>query len=396
MSSSILSSKAVAALFPKRFVRALPLVAACVSIWAIFPLFVMIDLRLVVCLELAVVVTGLLALGRLRKYFAVFLALTICFFALGEGFFRVHTFGWQGLSSRFNPAQPFSRQGGFARDESTYTYLKPGESFDAGVRVTLNSRGFRDREHATEKPAGVFRIVMIGSSLSYGHGVEQSARFLDVLESKLNKSRALGKPVETISLSMTLYKFSDMLGVLRDEAPKYRPDLILVEIGDRNHLAEQGAYGRWDYWERAAGPWWHPLMRFPTTFSFFAQVFDSLFRADAAGKVPRWTSKDEGPKLEQGLRQLAKLAGRTPVGLVYLAFPIDSDGRVIPTDRRSRIQAILEAGHPELANLSLIDTTSAIEGIPARDLIIYPGDWHPNAFANEKYAEAIYRALTAK
>jgi hypothetical protein len=389
MTSSTFSSKEVRALFPRRFLRTLPLLAACAGIWAVYALSVSVDLRLVAGAELAIIVTGLLTLGELRRYFLAFLGLTLCFFVLAEGFFRVHTFGWQGLSPRYNPAHLFFPSSGFTRNEATYTYLNPGDSLHAGVRVRLNSRGFRDREHSIEKPPGVFRIVAIGSSVTFGLGVEQSARFLDVLERKLNESRALGKTVETISLAIPGYKFRDMLAVLRDEGMRYDPDLILVEVSYRSPFAMTKDYARRDHW-RGHPPWWDPQVRFLAAFSFIGQYFDSLLRR----RIPRSASADQGPVLEEGLREIRKLVGpATPVALAYIALPIDREEHVIPVSRRDRIRTLLESGRAELARFSLIDTGPAIEDLPARDLIIYPGDGHPNAFAHERYAELIHRYL---
>ena len=58
--------------------------------------------------------------------------------------------------------------------------------------VRINSDGFRDKNYSIEKPNGVFRIVAIGDSLTFGFGVESEESYPKVLEKNLNsKNRYL-------------------------------------------------------------------------------------------------------------------------------------------------------------------------------------------------------------
>ena len=48
----------------------------------------------------------------------------------------------------------------------------PGwEATTNGKKLTINSRGLRDREYALAKPAGVRRVLVLGDSYTWGYGV---------------------------------------------------------------------------------------------------------------------------------------------------------------------------------------------------------------------------------
>jgi hypothetical protein len=56
----------------------------------------------------------------------------------------------------------------------------------AGVR--LNRFGFRDDEFSPEPAPGVFRIAVVGDSLTYGQGIEEEARLTEQLARQLNEA----------------------------------------------------------------------------------------------------------------------------------------------------------------------------------------------------------------
>jgi hypothetical protein len=49
----------------------------------------------------------------------------------------------------------------------------------------MNSSGFREREFSAAKPAGVYRIVAVGDSFTYGNGIRQEDRYSDLLQARL-------------------------------------------------------------------------------------------------------------------------------------------------------------------------------------------------------------------
>jgi len=88
--------------------------------------------------------------------------------------------------------------------------------------VSINSKGWRDVEHSYAKPAGTFRIVVIGDSFVFGAGgVEAGDRFSDLLGRS-------AKNIEVINMGVPGYGADQEYQVLKDEALKYHPDLVLL------------------------------------------------------------------------------------------------------------------------------------------------------------------------
>ena len=56
--------------------------------------------------------------------------------------------------------------------------------FQTGA-VQLNSSGFREREFSAAKPAGTYRITVVGDSFTFGNGVRQEDRYSDLLQARL-------------------------------------------------------------------------------------------------------------------------------------------------------------------------------------------------------------------
>lgn len=112
--------------------------------------------------------------------------------------------------------------------------VRDDEAF-GGKRLTTNARGLRgSRDYAYEKPAGVFRIVVLGDSFTFGEEVGDDDVYAHQLEGRLSG-------VEVVNLGVHGYGHDQMLLYLKEEGLRYRPDLVLLGfISDdmvRNTLA---------------------------------------------------------------------------------------------------------------------------------------------------------------
>ncbi len=100
------------------------------------------------------------------------------------------------------------------------------------MRYKINSLGFRGREYNLHKPDGIFRIVVIGDSLTFGDGVEERYHFLTLLEKYY-------KNVEVLNLGVSGFGIDQELLFLKKKGFKFEPDLILAYVAhyaDHRHM----------------------------------------------------------------------------------------------------------------------------------------------------------------
>src|ERR1700749_992120 len=113
-------------------------------------------------------------------------------------------------------------------------YRKEGEAF-----IRINSDGLRDREHAKQKPPGVFRIAVVGDSYAEAFQVEQEKAFWSVLERRLQDCQALaGRKVEVINFGVSGYGTAQELLTLREKVWNYSPDLVLLAVTTNNDVLD--------------------------------------------------------------------------------------------------------------------------------------------------------------
>lgn len=94
------------------------------------------------------------------------------------------------------------------------------------IRISQNSRGFRDGEHSVEKPQGVARVLCCGDSFTWGWGVEQDQIYTAVLERRYAHA---GAAVEVLNAGVGGYSTDQLLLYLLDEGFSYSPDYVVYQ-----------------------------------------------------------------------------------------------------------------------------------------------------------------------
>jgi len=107
--------------------------------------------------------------------------------------------------------------------------LAPGyDGWFAGVPVRVNSLGFRDqREYSLAKSPGTFRIVVLGDSVTFGHGTLNTTTYPYLLEQRLKAWRPDVK-WEVWNLGVPGYNTAQELAYLERVGTRYDPDFVVV------------------------------------------------------------------------------------------------------------------------------------------------------------------------
>lgn len=108
-----------------------------------------------------------------------------------------------------------------------------------------NSQGFFDREFSPRKAEGVFRIVCMGDSITFGFPAPIDETYPNVLERLLERA-FVGKKIEVINAGVPGYSSFQGLVLLQKKILAYQPDLLIVYYGvnDRECAAQQDKEAR--------------------------------------------------------------------------------------------------------------------------------------------------------
>ncbi len=282
------------------------------------------------------------------------------------------------------------------KDDFLQFDLKPG--YDAvffGRRYTSNSQGMRDREYAVEKPEGVFRIALLGSSIDMGWGVATPETYENRLEDWLNAEaarRGLDRRFEVLNFAVAAYGPVQRYDVFHHKALAFRPDLVLfsstmldprlVEI-HLGGLIKNDVNLKYDFFRRAVAEAGIDIKR-ERSDAWSGLDHQRGFKARV--KEQYWTFADAV------LGNLA--ADCRSLGLPLVALLVPRASRDDASDARS-LFAARQAGIAARHAVPLVDLSATFEPVEPAQVEIAPGDDHPNALGHKLLFEGLSKALLA-
>ena len=95
-----------------------------------------------------------------------------------------------------------------------------------GVVHVHDENGMRRSSPFQEKRADIFRVMVVGDSLTYGDGVDEKWTYPSVLQRLL----APDYRVEFLNLGVDGYQSEDVLRTIRQFTPKLKPNLIIYGV----------------------------------------------------------------------------------------------------------------------------------------------------------------------
>lgn len=104
---------------------------------------------------------------------------------------------------------------------------------DSGLYDYTNSLGYRGGEFQKAKPDGLTRIALLGDSVTFGWGHEDTATtFPALLEASLNENQVR---FQVYNFGVPGYSSYQGLKLLESEVLDYRPDLVCLQYGWNDH-----------------------------------------------------------------------------------------------------------------------------------------------------------------
>jgi hypothetical protein len=100
-------------------------------------------------------------------------------------------------------------------------FTKEGRAY-----AQINAEGFRDRTHSVRKPAGTYRIAVLGDSAVEAFQVDLEATFWWKLQDALRS--CTGRKVEALAFGVSGYGTGQQALLLEALAMRYQPDLVLL------------------------------------------------------------------------------------------------------------------------------------------------------------------------
>lgn len=119
--------------------------------------------------------------------------------------------------------EPHGELGYRQKPNSTFKYAN-------GAFATSNAMGFRGPAVTTPKPAGVFRIVLLGGSTSHGWGVGDDST-IDASMRRVLAQRYPGRRFEVVNLAFDGYDSWQDFERMRSDGVPLDPDLVIMNSG---------------------------------------------------------------------------------------------------------------------------------------------------------------------
>jgi len=140
--------------------------------------------------------------------------------------------------------------GFFLSDAARRQRIAPGYTgWFAGVPVKINSLGLRDnREYSLEKAPGTVRLLVLGDSVTFGHGSVYEHTYPALLEQKLHAWRP-DVDWQVWNAAVPGYNTSQELAQLLEVGPRFQPDVVIVgffenDFVDNFPVEPPGAWAR--------------------------------------------------------------------------------------------------------------------------------------------------------
>lgn len=301
-----------------------------------------------------------------------------------------------------DPALPYR-----TAPSATFSGRSRSDEFD--YEFVHNARGFRDRDRSLGRAPGVFRILALGDSFTYGAGAAYEDTYLRRLERRLNESGSARSETEIIKAGIPRYFPEPERMLLERYGMAYTPDVVLIgftpnDVMDTYMGLEAVAVDASGYLKTAEAT----LLGSPGAFLYLnshaARVVLTRYLGYRRGQrhtidwpqvfVADGLYEKAWDEIEAELTRIVAIARAGGARPVLVHIPISpSDTAYFGIDdvsypaSRLRVWARRE-------RVLFVDVLPAMEAAATSRSLYWEKDSHPNADGYAVIADTIYEALT--
>ena len=266
---------------------------------------------------------------------------------------------------------------------SSHAHLPNRQAKLMGVDVTINAKGFRDKDYELKKPDNTYRIMLLGDSLTFGWGVKAEDRFSDLLEAKLNK-KAKGSEsgrFEVINTGVGNYNTVQEVNFYEIQGSAWEPDMVILNffINDaeptptrRSPFIIQYSYLAMWLWGRL-----DTMQRMVGVRDNFFDYYSKLYHDDKPGlKI-----------MKNSFSRISEITNKDGTELLMVMLP---ELHVVGKEYKfADIYGKIKAFANQSGIKHVIDLSENFKDQVPDTLWVSPDDAHPNAKAHEIIAEGI-------
>jgi len=265
--------------------------------------------------------------------------------------------------------------------------------------VSLNSGGFRDTEVRMPKPEGVYRVAVVGDSFTFGQGINEEARFGNLLENNLNKLKPSTLEYEVLNFGRSGAETEDHLAILKEHVLAVKPDYVLLQwyINDFEGHNKKGRppvrpLGGWGTYHRI-------LHESSALYYLLNRQFSSLqYVVGYVGTYSDYMFERFGDPNSPGSLAFRKLltefidisrSQHIPMGIVLFPSPQEEFGTPYPyAYLHEQVLTVCEQ-----EGILCIDLLDVFKRYESHSLEVNRFDAHPSAFANRLAASRIFESF---
>jgi|SRR3989344_194799 len=256
--------------------------------------------------------------------------------------------------------------------------------------VVYNADFFRDRNFSTEKKLSVFRIGVLGDSITFGAGIDNPEdRFSNKLEKKFQDA---GYTVEVYNLGLPGHDTHNELAKYPD-LKKFQFDMIVWQyfLNDAQPRRSKGGMmlankrGQTD------------LPRILSNNSYFfdyvywrlAVRYDKTFIELSTSDIESYKDKDNLDQHKEDVGTLSKEMKEGNRKILVIIFPYL---QLMPNYSLSDIHSLVKRMFHE-QGIETIDLVEYLKGKKKDDLVVGKYDNHPNEYVHTLAAEKLYKKI---